>query len=223
MKSFNPVAEFFRSLAISVALMFVGFALGQRFIPAEVVLMANVLLAIMLISLIILALCTRIRKKKNNNISKFKMKYVYLFTFVEGILIYPVLELYISELGASIVNNVLFGIVLFLFVAYLIAKKIPNKKIEKLTLPLFMALIALLILNIIGLFVASKFAIIFISISGIMTFGLFTIYDLSMLFEEIKRGNIKERDDLSFHVLNVFLDIVNLLLDILRLIWEIKK
>ena len=43
MKSFNPIAEFFRSLAISVALMFIGFAIGQRFIPVEVVLMANIL------------------------------------------------------------------------------------------------------------------------------------------------------------------------------------
>lgn len=221
MKSFNPIAELFRSLAISVALMFIGFAIGQRFIPVEVVLMANILLVVMLITLIGLALFTRIKKKKKETV-KLKMKYVYLFTFIEGILLYPILQLYIAELGATLVTNVLFGITIFLFIAYLIAKKVSNEKIRKLGTPLFTALLILLILSIAGIFFASKLSIILISISGIIIFGLFTIYDLSMVFNEIEKGNIKERDDLSFYVLNIFLDIVNLLLDILRLIWIFK-
>lgn len=221
MKSFNPIAEFFRSLAISVALMFIGFAIGQRFIPVEVVLMANILLAVMLIALIGLALFTRIKKKKKETV-KLKMKYVYLYTFIEGILLYPILQLYIAELGATLVTNVLLGITIFLFVAYLIAKKVPNEKIRKLGAPLFIALSILLILSLAGIFFISKLSIILISILGIGTFGLFTIYDLSMVFDEIEKGNIKERDDLSFYVLNIFLDIVNLLLDILRLIWILK-
>lgn len=221
MKSFNPIAELFRSLAISVALMFIGFAIGQKFIPVEVVLMANILLVVMLITLIGLALFTRIKKKKKE-IVKLKMKYVYLFTFIEGILLYPILQLYIAELGATLVTNVLFGITIFLFIAYLIAKKVSNEKIRKLGTPLFAALLILLILSIAGIFFASKLSIILISISGIIIFGLFTIYDLSMVFNEIEKGNIKERDDLSFYVLNIFLDIVNLLLDILRLIWIFK-
>lgn len=221
MKSFNPIAEFFRSLAISVALMFIGFAIGQRFIPVEVVLMANILLAVMLIALIGLALFTRIKKKKKETV-KLKMKYVYLYTFIEGILLYPILQLYIAELGATLVTNVLLGITIFLFIAYLIAKKVSNEKIRKLGTPLFIALSVLLILSIAGIFFASKLSIILISISGIIIFGLFTIYDLSMVFNEIEKGNIKERDDLSFYVLNIFLDIVNLLLDILRLIWIFK-
>lgn len=221
MKSFNPIAEFFRSLAISVALMFIGFAIGQRFIPVEVVLMANILLAVTLIALIGLALFTRIKKKKKETV-KLKMKYVYLYTFIEGILLYPILQLYIAELGATLVTNVLLGITIFLFIAYLIAKKVSNEKIRKLGTPLFIALSVLLILSIAGIFFASKLSIILISISGIIIFGLFTIYDLSMVFNEIEKGNIKERDDLSFYVLNIFLDIVNLLLDILRLIWIFK-
>lgn len=221
MKSFNPIAEFFRNLAISVALMFIGFAIGQRFIPVEVVLMANILLAVMLIALIGLALFTRIKKKKKETV-KLKMKYVYLYTFIEGILLYPILQLYIAELGATLVTNVLLGITIFLFIAYLIAKKVSNEKIRKLGTPLFIALSVLLILSIAGIFFASKLSIILISISGIIIFGLFTIYDLSMVFNEIEKGNIKERDDLSFYVLNIFLDIVNLLLDILRLIWIFK-
>lgn len=216
MKSFNPIAELFRNLAISVALMFIGFAIGQRFIPVEVVLMANILLVVMLITLIGLALFMRIKKKKKETV-KLKMKYVYLFTFIEGILLYPILQLYIAELGATLVTNVLFGITIFLFVAYLIAKKVPNEKIRKLGTPLFAALLILLILNIAGIFFANKLSTILISISGIIIFGLFTIYDLSMVFNEIEKGNIKERDDLSFYVLNIFLDIVNLLLDIFEI------
>ena len=218
MKSFNPIAELFRNLAISVALMFIGFAIGQRFIPVEVVLMANILLVVMLITLIGLALFMRSKKKKKETV-KLKMKYVYLFTFIEGILLYPILQLYIAELGATLVTNVLFGITIFLFIAYLIAKKVPNEKIRKLGTPLFAALLILLILNIAGIFFANKLSTILISISGIIIFGLFTIYDLSMVFNEIEKGNIKERDDLSFYVLNIFLDIVNLLLDI----FEIKE
>lgn len=218
MKSFNPIAELFRNLAISVALMFIGFAIGQRFIPVEVVLMANILLVVMLITLIGLALFMRIKKKKKETV-KLKMKYVYLFTFIEGILLYPILQLYIAELGATLVTNVLFGITIFLFIAYLIAKKVPNEKIRKLGTPLFAALLILLILNIAGIFFANKLSTILISMSGIIIFGLFTIYDLSMVFNEIEKGNIKERDDLSFYVLNIFLDIVNLLLDI----FEIKE
>lgn len=218
MKSFNPIAELFRNLAISVALMFIGFAIGQRFIPVEVVLMANILLVVMLITLIGLALFMRIKKKKKETV-KLKMKYVYLFTFIEGILLYPILQLYIAELGATLVTNVLFGITIFLFIAYLIAKKVPNEKIRKLGTPLFATLLILLILNIAGIFFANKLSTILISISGIIIFGLFTIYDLSMVFNEIEKGNIKERDDLSFYVLNIFLDIVNLLLDI----FEIKE
>lgn len=178
--------------------------------------MANILLVVMLITLIGLALFMRIKKKKKETV-KLKMKYVYLFTFIEGILLYPILQLYIAELGATLVTNVLFGITIFLFIAYLIAKKVPNEKIRKLGTPLFAALLILLILNIAGIFFANKLSTILISISGIIIFGLFTIYDLSMVFNEIEKGNIKERDDLSFYVLNIFLDIVNLLLDIFEI------
>lgn len=222
MKIFNPIAELFKCLAISVALMFIGFALGQMFIPVEIVLIANIILPIMLIVLIVLALCSRFKKKKGKTF-KLKMKYVYLFTFIEGILIYPVMQLFIADLGPRIVTTVLLGITAFLFIAYSIAKNVSYETISQWGVYLFCALIFLLIISIICLFTLNKFTIALISIIGIIVFGLFTIYDLSEVMNQIEKGNIKEIDDLSFYVLNIFLDIVNLMLDILRLIWILKE
>jgi FtsH-binding integral membrane protein len=61
-----------------------------------------------------------------------------------------------------------------------------------------------------------------ISIAGIIIFSGFILYDISLVKEEISKGNIVDREDLSIHVLNIYLDFVNIFLDLLRFIWDLK-
>ncbi|MCR8746967.1 Bax inhibitor-1 family protein [Romboutsia lituseburensis] len=88
---------------------------------------------------------------------------------------------------------------------------------------LFPCLLALLALIIFNIFFNFKIFNIFVSILGISIFAGYILYDISLLKYDIEQGNIVDRDDLSIHVLNLYLDFVNLLLDLLRLVREFVK
>ena len=58
--------------------------------------------------------------------------------------------------------------------------------------------------------------------SGIILFSAYILYDVSLLKYDIQSGGVTCRNDLSIHVLNLYLDFVNILLDLLRIVSELK-
>lgn len=215
----NPMSEVFKYLAISVLFMFIGFFIGQQFIPESVVYIANFLMIFLIIGLIILAICSR----KEKIPLRFSMNYVYGFAFIDGILIYPILQLYIGDLGPAVTMDILLGtIILFGALAFISSRKEPGHYLG-MGRTLLTCLLILLALSLVGIFFNGKIFNILISVLGIIIFSGYVLYDISLIKEEISNGRIMDRDDLSIHVLNLYLDFVNILLDLLRLVWELKN
>ncbi|WP_195237762.1 Bax inhibitor-1/YccA family protein [Romboutsia sp. 1001285H_161024_C4] len=214
----NPMADIFKYLAISILFMFIGFAFGQAFIPISVVQVANLILPFLIIGLLIMAILS----KKSIIPRSFSMNYVYLFTFIDGILLYPLLSFYLQSLGTSIVINALLGTcILFGILAFISYRKKAGHYLGIGSI-LFAGLISLLPLCIINIFIGSQTLNILYSVLGILIFSGYILYDISLIKYDIESGNIISKNDLSIHVLNLYLDFVNILLDLLNLIYEFK-
>ena len=49
-----------------------------------------------------------------------------------------------------------------------------------------------------------------ISIIGVVIFSGYVLYDISLIKHEIQNGEIREKNELSIHVLNLYLDFINI-------------
>lgn len=216
--SSNPMSDMFKYVAISVVFMFLGVLFGKLFIPEEFIYYANMLLVFLFLGLMILALFSR----KGIISDTFPMYRVYIFTFIDGILMYPIIQRFIVDLGVSVVLDVLIMTSLILMVLSYIAKNKPNDYYAGWWKPLFISLTGLLIFAIISLFLGSSLINIIISMISIVIFSGWILYDVNSLKTEISRGNIVYRDDLSSYVLDIYLDFINIFIDLLMMVWELK-
>ena len=121
---FNPMAEVFKYLAISILFCFVGYAFGMKFVPESVVMVANFIFIFVVLGLLILCLLSR----KEIIPDRFSMNWVYLFTFINGVLLYPILQMYISGLGSQTVIIILLVTALIFFILSMVAKKETSDK-----------------------------------------------------------------------------------------------
>lgn len=218
MKSINNVmSEIFKYLAISIAFMFVGYFVGFNFLPQSVLYLANAILGLLIILLIIMSvLC-----KKNIIPKRFSMNYVYLFTFIDGVIMSPAITYYIGTLGSTTVLNVLLASAILFGILSYIASKNNSDKFLKLGPVLFVGLITLLILTILNSFISGRMFTLFISIMGVLLFSTYVLYDISLLKLDVDCGQIQDKNDLSIHVLNLYIDFVNIFMDILRIVKEL--
>lgn len=209
----NPISEVFKYLAISILFMFIGFMFGQIFIPVSFVHYANMIFIFLIIGLLIMSLLSR----KNIIPRSFSMNFVYGFTFINGILTYPLLQYYLEDLGKSVFISVLVGaIVLFVLLAKLSSQKEAGHYLG-LGGILFTGLIGILIAAIINIFIGGEVFSLLISIVGVVIFSGYVFYDISLIKYKIENGEIRERNDLSIHVLNLYLDFINILLDLFNI------
>lgn len=215
----NPMSQVFKYLAISILFCFVGYGFGMMFIPKSIAIAANFIVFIFIIGLLILCLVSR----KGIIPDRFSMNWVYLFTFIDGVLIYPILEMYVGSLGNQVVINILLVTALIFFILSMIAKKETSDKYLRLGNILFTGLIALIILTVIGLFMGYGNFNIVVSIFSIIIFSGYILYDVSLVKYDIENGNINDSKDLSIHVFNLYLDFINIFLDLLNLIYDFKE
>ena len=214
----NPMSQVFKYLSISILFMFIGYIFGLLFIPESFIYMANMIMIVLIIGLIIMAILS----KKSIIPRRFSMNFVYIFTFVDGILMSPIISYYVGDLGSGVVINVLIATMILFGMLSFIANRSESTKFLRLGPILFALLIALLFMSILNIFLYGKVFNIAISVLGILIFSAYILYDISILKMEIEYGNIRERDDLSIHVLNLYLDFINILLDLLRLVKELN-
>lgn len=210
-KIVNPMAEIFRCLAISVLFMFIGFLVGPRILPPTAVYYANKIVIFLMIGLLILALFSR----KSIIPRSFSMNFVYVFTFIDGIIMYPLLQYYLQDLGSDLVITILIGTIVLFGVLSLISYKREAGHYLGIGKILLSGLIALIILSIVNMFIGGATFNIGISIIGVIIFSGYVLYDISLIKYEIESGALQERNDLSIHVLNLYLDFINILLDLL--------
>lgn len=210
----NPMSEIFKYLSISILFMFIGFILGQMFIPISFAYYAKLIFTFLMIAFLIMSLLSR----KNKIPRSFSMNFVFLFTFIDGIIIYPVLQYYLEDLGKIVFTSILSAaIVLFGVLAKIASRKEAGYYLGLGNI-LLISLIGILIASIINIFIGGSIFSILISIVGIVIFSGYILYDISLIKYEIQSGNIIEKNDLSIHVLNLYLDFINILLDLLNIV-----
>ncbi|MGL5695286.1 MAG: Bax inhibitor-1 family protein [Peptostreptococcaceae bacterium] len=214
----NPMADVFKYLAISIVFMFLGVLFGKTFIPKEFIYYANMILIFLFLGIMILALFSR----KGIIPDRFPMYRVYIFTFIDGILMYPVIQSFILDLGVSVVLEVLIVTSLILMALSYIAKNKPNDYYSGWWRPLIFSLLGLLVFAIVSLFLGTSFINIIVCVIGIVIFSGWILYDVNSLKSEIDRGNIVYKDDLSSYVLDIYLDFINIFIDLLSIVWEMK-
>ena len=209
----NPMSAIFKCLAISVLFMFIGFMFGQIFIPVSFAYYANMIFTFLMIGLLIMSVLSR----KNIIPRSFSMNFVYAFTFIDGILTYPLLQYYLEDLGKGVFTSVLVAsIALFAVLAKLSSRKEAGYYLGLGSI-LFAGLIGILIALIINIFIGGAMLSLLISIVGVVIFSGYVLYDISLIKHEIENGEIREKNDLSLHVLNLYLDFINILLDLLNI------
>ncbi|MFR9070038.1 MAG: Bax inhibitor-1 family protein [Paraclostridium sp.] len=215
---FNPMAEVFKYLAISILFCFVGYAFGKAFIPESVVMVANFIFIFVVLGLLILCLLSR----KEIIPDRFSMNWVYLFTFINGILLYPILQMYISGLGSQTVIVILLVTALIFFILSMVAKKENSDKYLRLGNILLIGLVILILLSIVSIFIGFKTFNILVSVFSVVIFCGYILYDVSLIKYEIVSGDINDSKDLSMHVLNLYLDFINIFLDLLNLVYNFR-
>lgn len=211
--NFNPISQIFKHLTISIIFMFIGVIIGKLFIPPSFIAIANTLIIVLGIVLIIMSICSR----KGIIPRSFSMNFVYLFTFIDGILIYPCLEYYLQDLGFGIFTGVILGAVAIFTILALLSYKAPAGQFLGIGKILFAGLIGILLATLLNLFFTSNILYLVISIVSLLIFCGYVLYDISLIKYELQNGFIQDKNDLSYHVLNLYLDIINIILDLLRI------
>ena len=198
----------FPKFAGSLIIALIGMIIGFLFIPASVaVLMPFVVLVLLIISFFV-----KLRKRKNGFSSNLLLKTVYFFVFLMGVGIYPSIAFYVSDIGAEYVL-LAFGITTIVFSVLAIYAYISKQNFSSLGGFLFIALIALILLNVAGIWIQTDIFHIGLSFAGILIFSGYVLYDISRM----KDAAFTE-DDVPEAVLDLFLDFLNIFLDVLRLI-----
>ena len=201
----NPMSLIFKYLAVSILFMFIGFMFGQIFIPVSFVYYANMIFMFLMIGLLIMSLLSR----KNIIPRSFSMNFVYVFTFIDGILTYPLLQYYLEDLGKNVFTSILVAsIVLFSVLAKIASRKESGH---------YLGLGNILFAGLTNIFIGGAMISLVISIIGVVIFSGYVLYDISLIKHEIQNGEIREKNELSIHVLNLYLDFINILLDLLNI------
>lgn len=156
---------------------------------------------------IILLIALFVRKKK---VGYFMM---YLFTFVSGMTMYPILVHYLNLLSGEMVAGIFLATAILFTLLGTIGYRI-EKDLHGLGKYLLIALIALVIVSLMAIFIPfGSMGIFLLSVAGVIIFSLYVVYD----FNQIKHGVWTERD-IPMLVLNIYLDFLNLFLDLLRIV-----
>lgn len=215
----NPMEAVFKYLSISIVFMFVGFLFGKLFVPASLVYAANIFVVVLIVGLLLFSLLSR----KNVIPRSFSMNFVYLFTFVDGILMYPILTYYLYDLGTTLFMNVVLGTCVLFALLALIAHRKPAGHYIGLGSTLFAGLAVLIVMSVVNIFIQGTVFNIAVSALGIIIFSAYILYDISLLKYDIESGGITCKNDLSIYVLNLYLDFVNILLDLLRIVSDLDN
>lgn len=220
----NPTSLLILNLIISLCFTILGVISGViigGFFPA-IVYAAHVLLLIFMIISFIVAIFDERKKGSEEKYESeekygYSMLWVYLYSFVLGIILYSALMYFLQSLGVSVVFFTLLGTIGFMVILGLAS--IKRRSDDILTLgPLLLAVtFAILISLLIQIFLGA-FGIISFIITAISTvlFSFWTMYDVYK-FEKYK-DNITTYKELSPFVLDIYMDFINLFLDILRIL-----
>jgi len=195
------LAAVLRTFAISIAFALLGLVVGQWVPPV-------LFLPLIILEFILLIVVFFVRKAK-----KISYSFLFFFTFISGVTLFPIMSYYVSTIGAYTIL-VVFGVTTVIFTVLSIYAWKTKRDLSFLGGILMSALLALILVSLIHLFFnLGGMAMLVITLISILIFSGFIIYDIN----KIKHGYHDEKD-IPLLALNLYLDFLNLFLDLLRLV-----
>ncbi|MED3625216.1 Bax inhibitor-1/YccA family protein [Neobacillus thermocopriae] len=189
-----------RTFALSLAFAFVGTMAGV-FVPPALFLPLAILEFVMILAAVFF------RRKKAISYS-----FLYIFTFISGITLYPIVAYYASTAGANVVVMAFATTaVVFSGVAIYAAKSKRNFSfLGGFLLAALLALVAISIFNI--FFPLSSTGMLAYSFIGVLVFSGYVLFDVSRM----KHYGVSA-EEVPLMALSLYLDFINLFVSILRI------
>nr|WP_251554226.1 Bax inhibitor-1/YccA family protein [Neobacillus muris] len=190
-----------RTFALSLAIAFVGTMAGS-FVPPALILPLSILELVMIIAAVFF------RRKKAISYS-----FLYVFTFISGITLYPIVGYYVATAGANIVLMA-FGSTTIVFSGIAVYAAKSKRNFSFLSGFLLAALLALVAVGIFNLFVPlSSTGMLAYSFIGVLVFSGYVLFDISRM----KHYGVRA-EDVPLMALSLYLDFINLFISILRIL-----
>ncbi|MDQ0271530.1 Bax inhibitor-1/YccA family protein [Cytobacillus purgationiresistens] len=194
-----------RAFAISLGVATIGVMLGV-FVPPSLFLP----LAIIEIGMLIFAFFLR-RKKAISYL------FLYTFTFISGLTMFPIINYYMMSIGPQIVLMAL-GTTTIVFAGIAIYASTTKRDFTFLGGLLGAALLALIVIAIFNLFwPMSSTAMLAYSFIGVLVFSGYVLFD----FNRMKKYGVTAQE-VPTMALNLYLDFINLFINILRIMGILK-
>lgn len=189
-----------RTFALSLAFAFLGTMAGVYVPPA-------LFMPLAILELVMLLSATFFRRRKAVSYS-----FLYIFTFISGITIYPVVAHYLAVSGA---NTVLlaFASTTTVFAGLAIYATKTKRNFTFLGGFLLAALLALVAISLFNIFwPLSTTGMLAYSFIGVMVFSGYVLFD----FNRMKRHGVRP-EEVPLMALSLYLNFINLFLDLLRI------
>jgi FtsH-binding integral membrane protein len=195
-----------RVFAISLAFSLLG-TLAGVYVPSGLFMPLSILELVMLFSAFFL------RKRKAVSYS-----FLYIFTFISGITLYPIVAHYLATVGANTVI-LAFATTTTVFTGLAIYATKTKRNLSFLGGFLMAALIALIAISIFNIFwPLSSTGMLAYSFIGVMVFSGYILFD----FSRMKHYGVSP-EEVPLMALSLYLDFINLFLDILRIFGILSK
>jgi len=190
-----------RTFALSLAIAFVGTMVGT-IVPVGLFIPLSILEFVMILAAVFF------RRKK-----AISYGFLYAFTFISGITLYPVVSHYASTAGANVVIMAFASTtVVFSGIAIYAAKSKRNFSfLGGFLLAALLALVAISIFNI--FFPLSTTGMLAYSFIGVVVFSGYVLFDIS----QMKHYGVRP-EEVPLMALSLYLDFINLFLSILRIL-----
>ncbi|MBD0381008.1 Bax inhibitor-1/YccA family protein [Paenibacillus sedimenti] len=198
-------AHVLQTFAISLLVSFLGTLIGAIVVPPSMIMLFVVAELVMLVAAIVI----RIRGKHIG------YGFLYAFTAISGVTLYPVIMNYGGLLGANVVSGAFFATAaIFGGLAFYAHRS--KRDFSFLGGFLFAGTIGLVLMSLISLFVSFGSVMNLVwSLIGILIFSGWVLYDVA----QYRDGVASEEVPLA--ALNIYLDFINLFLYILRFLASI--
>jgi hypothetical protein len=195
----NVMPSVMRTFAISLAIAFAGVMAGV-YVPPALFLPLVIIEVVMLLSMFFL------RKRKAVSYT-----FLYIFTFISGMTMYPVIAHYVATSGANVVINAL-GTTTVVFSGLALYAAKTKRDLSFLGGMLMAALLALIAISIFNIFwPLSSTGMMAYSFIGILVFSGYVLFDINRM----KHYGVSP-EEVPLMALNLYLDFINLFLYILR-------
>lgn len=199
-------AHILQTFTISLLFAFAGMLISKLFVPDPMIVFFIIAELVMIIAAVV------IRVKKNKGIG---YSFLFAFTTISGVTLYPVVKIYGSVIGADLVLLALL-ITTAMFGGLSVYAYFSKTNFRFLGGFLLASTIGLILLGIMSLFISfGGFTNLLWSAFGILVFSGWVLYDIS----EYK--HCVPAEEVPFAALNLYLDFVNLFLYVLRFIASI--